>query len=905
MKRRKSQQADGGKANADGVVNGAATVATESKEVNSTTTPKLAKTQTELSGEPTDAPAGEKKKKRKRRRKSKKRGGADEDEDDDDRDDEKEEEEVKADEKKEKPAEVEKATGEKEDAGEDTKKVRDDNGEHETPEPMEADDQPTAKKSKKEKREKKEKKPRPTEPAEQVEELSFRHKALLDKKAKSLQRARETANPDANDGGIAADAEAQPAELHGLEPLPQPEAVLTDANGVRPSYQTLPPWLADPVRVLPTMRKPFAALGVSPEYGIDSRAEAVLRGKGWAEAVAIQTAVIPMLLPHGRHGARSDGGGGGRGDGDLIISAATGSGKTLAYVLPVLRDVSRSSARGGGGGGVTRLRAVVVVPTRELVQQVQDVCETCARAFAAASQPASSVSTSASVSGKKTVRIGVAVGSQSFRKEQAALVEEEQVYDPEGYQALLRARQQWPFGADGHENEGGQGTAEETFGLPDPATTLPLPDHVVRHVSSVDVLICTPGRLVEHLQATPGFSLDYVRWLVVDEADKLLGQSYQQWLAVVMDRLAAAPSNAGLLGARDAADAPLYASGVRKVVLSATMTRDLSLLNSLQLRRPTHVILDGTGASQAKDDAAGAAEYALPDGLQESAIKVRDEAHKPLYLVDLLNSALLQAPKGGEKRASGRDVASSSESDSDSDSDSDTSSNSGSSSNDSDSDSDSKARPFNSTVLIFAKSNENALRLSRLLALLAPALAPLVGTITSTTRTSERRRTLRAFASDAPERKRILVATDLAARGIDLPHLDHVVNYDMPPSVEFYVHRVGRTARAGRAGHAWTLYTKKEAGWFWPAVAGQGQTRSASSSSASASVVRRARKVSKVVVGGGGGGGRRRSIGQGDGEGDDDTSRAQDWFGEARLAAYEDALEQLGREAAGTEGRRM
>jgi superfamily II DNA/RNA helicase len=54
-------------------------------------------------------------------------------------------------------------------------------------------------------------------------------------------------------------------------------------------------------------------------------------------------------------------------------------------------------------------------------------------------------------------------------------------------------------------------------------------------------------------------------------------------------------------------------------------------------------------------------------------------------------------------------------------------------------------------------------------------------------------------------RTRLLVATDVAARGIDVPGITHVINYDLPKSAEDYVHRIGRTGRAGRAGQAVSL----------------------------------------------------------------------------------------------------
>jgi superfamily II DNA/RNA helicase len=67
---------------------------------------------------------------------------------------------------------------------------------------------------------------------------------------------------------------------------------------------------------------------------------------------------------------------------------------------------------------------------------------------------------------------------------------------------------------------------------------------------------------------------------------------------------------------------------------------------------------------------------------------------------------------------------------------------------------------------------------------------------------SERTRTLNQVRDGA---MRVLVATDVAARGIDVPGINLVVNYDAPREAEDYVHRIGRTGRAGRAGFAVTF----------------------------------------------------------------------------------------------------
>jgi ATP-dependent RNA helicase DeaD len=64
---------------------------------------------------------------------------------------------------------------------------------------------------------------------------------------------------------------------------------------------------------------------------------------------------------------------------------------------------------------------------------------------------------------------------------------------------------------------------------------------------------------------------------------------------------------------------------------------------------------------------------------------------------------------------------------------------------------------------------------------------------------------------------RIMVATDIAARGLDIPHIEHVINYDLPQCAEDYIHRIGRTARAGAEGHAINLITPQD-GLKWKAI---------------------------------------------------------------------------------------
>ncbi|WP_338453659.1 DEAD/DEAH box helicase [Candidatus Bealeia paramacronuclearis] len=99
------------------------------------------------------------------------------------------------------------------------------------------------------------------------------------------------------------------------------------------------------------------------------------------------------------------------------------------------------------------------------------------------------------------------------------------------------------------------------------------------------------------------------------------------------------------------------------------------------------------------------------------------------------------------------------------------------------------------SVIIFVKTKSGADRLARYLTSENHSAAAIHGDL----RQQRRERVMNAFRQG---RHRIMVATDVAARGIDIPHIRHVINYDLPHSPEDYIHRVGRTARAGAEGFA-------------------------------------------------------------------------------------------------------
>jgi len=66
----------------------------------------------------------------------------------------------------------------------------------------------------------------------------------------------------------------------------------------------------------------------------------------------------------------------------------------------------------------------------------------------------------------------------------------------------------------------------------------------------------------------------------------------------------------------------------------------------------------------------------------------------------------------------------------------------------------------------------------------------------------DRERVIQGFRD---QKHRVLVATDIASRGLDIPHIEHVINYDLPHAPEDYIHRIGRTARAGAEGSSLCL----------------------------------------------------------------------------------------------------
>jgi ATP-dependent RNA helicase RhlE len=110
-------------------------------------------------------------------------------------------------------------------------------------------------------------------------------------------------------------------------------------------------------------------------------------------------------------------------------------------------------------------------------------------------------------------------------------------------------------------------------------------------------------------------------------------------------------------------------------------------------------------------------------------------------------------------------------------------------------------------ALIFTRTKRGADRLHRQLEKSGREAERIHGDM----RQSQREKALGRFRSGGVK---LLIATDLAARGLDIPHISHVINYDVPQWAEDYVHRIGRTGRAGRTGFALTLASQAEASYL-------------------------------------------------------------------------------------------
>lgn len=225
------------------------------------------------------------------------------------------------------------------------------------------------------------------------------------------------------------------------------------------------------------------------------------------------------------------------------------------------------------------------------------------------------------------------------------------------------------------------------------------------------IIVATPGRLNDHLQNTKGFSLRSLKFLVMDEADRLLdmdfGPEIDQILKVIPK------------------ERTTY-------LFSATMTTKVAKLQRASLINPIRVEVSS--------------KYQTVSTLLQYYLLV-PLVHKDVHLIYLANHLA------------------------------------------------------SNSIMIFTRTVHDAQRLSIMLRSLGFPAVPLHGQLSQ----SQRLGALGKFKSGD---RKLLVATDVASRGLDLPSVDIVINFDIPTHSKDYIHRVGRTARAGRSGKSITMVTQ-------------------------------------------------------------------------------------------------
>jgi len=236
---------------------------------------------------------------------------------------------------------------------------------------------------------------------------------------------------------------------------------------------------------------------------------------------------------------------------------------------------------------------------------------------------------------------------------------------------------------------------------------VPMGKQVRELMNGVDVLVATPGRLLDLVNSN-GLRLNRVEFLVLDEADRMLDMGFIHDIRRIVGKLPAQRQT---------------------MFFSATMPQAIAELADSMLRNPAKVAVTPVASTVERVD--------------QRVVHV-DRGAKLSLLADILRN-----------------------------------------------------EPVDRT-LVFTRTKHGADKLVRGLAKAGISAEAIHGNKSQ----GQRERVLAAFRDG---KIRILIATDIAARGIDVDGISHVVNYDLPNEPESYVHRIGRTARAGATGIAISL----------------------------------------------------------------------------------------------------
>ncbi|XP_012538024.1 probable ATP-dependent RNA helicase Dbp73D [Monomorium pharaonis] len=277
-----------------------------------------------------------------------------------------------------------------------------------------------------------------------------------------------------------------------------------------------------------------------------------------------------------------------------------------------------------------------------------------------------------------------------------------------------------------------------------------------KYLSTVDIVIATPGRLLDHILKTPGFSLDSLRFLVIDEADRAT-----EWLQYLPEPHSRAP----ILTLGNMHSSKIVPA--QKLLFSATLSQDPEKLSRLGLFQPrlfTTVMFDkdiDINLDKITGDFVG--RYTSPGELTELAVECPPN-YKPIALYELLTRHDI-IPK----------------------------------------------------TLVFTNSGQTTHRLALLMQLLLSEQNVAVGELSAQLTSKQRESVLRKFAN---AEIRVLISSDALARGLDILDVQLVVSYDFSKHIKGYIHRAGRTGRAGKPGTAVSILTANQVGLFKQMLSG-------------------------------------------------------------------------------------
>lgn len=300
----------------------------------------------------------------------------------------------------------------------------------------------------------------------------------------------------------------------------------------------------------------------------------------------------------------------------------------------------------------------------------------------------------------------------------------------------------------------------------------------------VNILVATPGRLADHLDNTEVLRVNQVRWLVLDEGDRLMELGFEEEIRGIVEKIGRRPLDVQRASGLDLTALP---SKRITVLCSATMKMNVQRLGEISLKDAVHIQGDPSEEDATKkpstDEEVDEKAFSAPAQLKQ-AYAIVPAKLRLVTLAALLKRAF--ARRGSVMKAIvfiscadsvdfhfsmfSRSVGATEEDDT----------------------------PGELPEITKTELTKDTIAHGTAFSSKANGviLHKLHGSLAQNIRTA----TLKAFTQSTDPC--VLICTDVASRGLDLPNVDYVIEYDPPFSADDHLHRVGRTARAGREGRA-------------------------------------------------------------------------------------------------------